>query len=147
MKRFLTVIAMVACMALAAAAPASASTKATTIQTTEKHDRAVFIDNDPPGPSIGDEFTGSGDLYQLGSLVGHINFHCTSVNDRDSRFLCDATFVFPASGSIDVSGVYNGLRLNNRFGVTGGTGAYAGASGTATMASSPHTSVWTIRLT
>lgn len=107
--------------------------KETTLSLTEKDDQ--FKANDVPPPSKGEEDISPGDSFTFTSDIS---------GDRDGRLLgfcvatseefqptCTATYTLD-DGTIDVAGSPN-FEETFEVAVVGGTGAYVGASGSATI--------------
>ncbi|MDP9318106.1 MAG: hypothetical protein M3O94_03330, partial [Actinomycetota bacterium] len=80
-------MAMAAVLAVTAAGPAAASVTAT-LHFSEFDRQFTYVDNDPPGPSIGDEFTGNGVLTQHVTVIGHVGFNCVAVNNKTTWWQC-----------------------------------------------------------
>jgi hypothetical protein len=136
----------------AAAAPASTST---TITFTEvvKGSTFEFVDNPPKqkseaGPiSAGDQFVATSPLVMGGKTVGKERIACTATSTSKSfegaHFLCSGAFVLPA-GQIFLEAIVGAPHLEGA--VTGGTGAYAGASGSFSVKERKTSSVVTVTL-
>jgi hypothetical protein len=108
----------------------------------------AFIDADKSGdaPTLGDEFVFSDDLFdhQGGTKIGTDGVVCTIVRlepqdkPTDAVLQCQATISL-AGGQITVQGLFTTPTAENQFpppfdlAVTGGTGAYEGASGHITV--------------
>ncbi|MFN2489413.1 MAG: hypothetical protein ABR529_06700 [Actinomycetota bacterium] len=98
------------------------------------HDK--YINTDGKAKLGGDYFVGSHPLYRTGTKkkVGRNITNLTVVQPlgkNNARFRAAATFVLGA-GKIEVAGASSISRLGKGavFTITGGTGAYAGATGT-----------------
>ena len=95
--------------------------------------RNVTLDLGPKGTSAGDEIIENETLIRNGHHLGHDAIHCTLINPtHTSRFLvqCTVTWVLHRG---QVTGVgafsFNSIKVA----ITGGTGAFQGAAGTATV--------------
>jgi hypothetical protein len=101
---------------------------------------AKLIDVRPRGQSIGDHYLVAGSIRAHGRIVGRAHAVCTIIDHRFRGQDCDFVFVF-ADGTVTASGGgINRLlpgqrpsRAPDTFAVTGGTGAYRGASGTMSL--------------
>lgn len=89
------------------------------------------IDNNGNGDAgdPGDQETGSFLLKKGGEKAGHLNFICVNSEAHPPRDLCWATIRITGKGTVTIHG--SGKNDANRFlgAITGGTGAYRGASG------------------
>jgi hypothetical protein len=108
------------------------------------HDPREYKQTDvrPRGLSIGDQFLVAGSLRKDGRVVGRANVVCTVVDRRYEGQDCAFVLIL-ADGTITASG--GGLNrllpgqapppphAPDEYGITGGTGAYRGASGTLSM--------------
>jgi hypothetical protein len=113
-----------------------------------------FLDLGPQGLSLGDEDVFSDDLFTSkgGSKVGFDGGKCTAVRlDKASNmatFQCLVT-VSLKGGQITIQGLitFSGSEVGSTFtlAVTGGTGAYEGVSGQATITETSQTEA-TVRL-
>ena len=101
------------------------------------------VDHRPRGLSIGDSFIGAITLRSSGRIAGRAHVHCTILDRRYEGQDCDFVLVL-RDGTIAASG--GGLdRLlpaqspptedADEYAITGGTGAYRGASGVLSMRS------------
>ncbi|MDQ3914452.1 MAG: hypothetical protein M3323_03840 [Actinomycetota bacterium] len=94
------------------------------------------IDNNSDGDvdDAGDQETGSIRLKRRGEKSGHLNFICVNSEATPQRDLCSATIRITGKGTVSAQGI--GPNDTNRFrgAITGGTGAYRGASGTFELA-------------
>ncbi|HEX2410720.1 MAG TPA: hypothetical protein VHJ39_06110 [Solirubrobacteraceae bacterium] len=92
--------------------------------------------------SIGDHFLVAGSLRAHGRVVGRAHATCTVIDRRFRGQDCDFVIVF-ADGTVTASGgglnrLLPGQRPSpphpaDEFAITGGTGAYRGASGTLSL--------------
>lgn len=88
------------------------------------------VDNPPAGESAGDTYGGSSNLFEHGKLVGHEVIACTETSIRGSQ--CGDTFIL-RDGRIDTVGAFAFTRAPQDLAIAGGSGAYRGARGTATI--------------
>ena len=98
-----------------------------TIRVVERITEARFQDLAPQGPSLGDQFVQSGNLWRQGNRVGRDGVVCTVTSRRREELQCEATVRFH-NGQIAVQGL---ISNQSQFDlpVTGGSGAYTGAEG------------------
>lgn len=117
--------------------PAS-SQQATSIKVYERHRVGFekFVNTDGKKTTAGDYSVSSRPLYRTGTKkkVGRSFSHLTLMQllgKNDARFRAAATFVL-GRGKIEAAGAstFSHLRQGGAFTITGGTGAYAGATGT-----------------
>ncbi|MFE7775884.1 hypothetical protein ACFU5O_18655 [Streptomyces sp. NPDC057445] len=94
-----------------------------------------FIDVDPSGPSQGDQFINSGDLFRDGEEVGTYGEVCTLTRTApgdEFDLQCLATFSLP-KGDLTVQGRFtvtgDGPEDDINFAITGGTEKYRTARG------------------
>ncbi|MDQ3957586.1 MAG: hypothetical protein M3273_04610 [Actinomycetota bacterium] len=89
------------------------------------------IDNNSDGDTDdpGDQETGSIQLKRGGKKAGHLNFICVNSEVAPPRDLCTATIRVTGKGAVTVQGVAPNDTNRFRGAITGGTGAYRGASG------------------
>lgn len=89
------------------------------------------IDNNGDGDSDdpGDQETGGFLLKKGGDKAGHLNFICVNSEESPPRDLCWATIRITGKGTVTIHG--SGANNADTFlgAITGGTGAYRGASG------------------
>ena len=89
------------------------------------------IDNNGDGDAddAGDQETGAFVLKKGGAKSGHLNYICVNSEESPPRDLCWASIRIKGKGTITGHG--SGANNTNRFvgAITGGTGAYRGASG------------------
>lgn len=132
MRALAVVIAALACAAAATAAPQ-------TLRLTEKQTFQHYVDKGSKGESAGDIRIFGGPIFDAGKTrVGHDRIRCVVGST------CDVT-IWLAGGTIVAGHV---VVRPPRFvaAITGGTGAYSGARGTATVVLGP-TSRYTVKLT
>jgi hypothetical protein len=87
------------------------------------------VDVGEPDFSLGDEFVFTSDLTKRGTSVGHTGVVCTVTSVERSESQCVGTASF-SKGQITIQGLLAGEPERFEFPITGGTGAYEGASGT-----------------
>jgi hypothetical protein len=87
------------------------------------------VDVGEPDFSLGDEFVFTSDLTKHGTSVGHTGVVCTVTSVERSESQCVGTASF-SRGQIAIQGLLAGEPERFAFPITGGTGAYEGASGT-----------------
>jgi hypothetical protein len=132
-----------------------------TIGLIEREGTFGFVDNRPRSPdpsfetrrarvSVGDVFAGSGRLYDAASptrRLGTFHFTCTvTVGGRLGREGVQCTGAMRLADGILTLAVGGRLGRTIAAPVTGGTGAYEGAEGTAVSTETRRGSRWTIRL-
>ncbi len=111
--------------------PAVASASVTTLRLTEKQTFQRYTDKGSKGESAGDIRTFGGTVFQHGKKVGHDKIRCVVAATCDAR-------VWIQGGSLISEGfVAKGPNFTAR--ITAGTGRYAGARGTVTVAGGPIT--------
>jgi hypothetical protein len=143
MKTTSLIAALGAATAAAAIAvlPASGQDQPTartlTFVTTEKSNDGRFIDVKPKGTSVGDGFLLSSLMHRDGKVAGRVEGQCV-LQDRTYRAqMCSITAIL-ADGLITLQGGGLDKKLpgvggtNEVYAITGGTGAYVGASGSMT---------------
>jgi hypothetical protein len=107
-----------------------------------------FVGKDADHPAIGDEFIDTAPLRSNGKVVGHATNICTQVagaSEATAITQCLATFTL-RRGEIVTAGADNSSNRTTDA-VTGGTGTFAHASGTATTVSGSDAARITIRYT
>lgn len=137
------------------AGPAAAATPPTTITFTEvsKGSTFEFVDNPPKQKSggsptsAGDQFVATSPLVQGGKTVGKERIACTATSTSKSfegaHFLCSGAFVLP-TGTLFIEAIIGAPHLEGA--VIGGTGTYAGASGSFSVKERDTSSVVTVTL-
>jgi len=133
---------------------ASTSSAADTFRLVERQGTFRYVDLPPKQrseespPTAGDEIVLTSRLYRSGDRVGTLHAVCTFTR-RTANFdrlpaSCAGTFVLKG-GSIQVAA---GGMLKDKFelAITGGTGRFAGASGTVTSDSTGRRTVNTVHL-
>ena len=127
----------VASVTLAAASPATTSTDphTVTIRVLEHQTDAAAVDVGTPGPSLGDRFVFTGDLFQNGKKVGFDGGSFEFVRLKASTFVAQGVAaVSLPGGQITVQGLAefptsNALPKPQTIAVTGGTNTYRNARG------------------
>lgn len=117
--------------------PAVASASTTTLHLTEKQTFQHYLDKGAKGESAGDVRTFGGTVFQSGRRVGHDQIRCVVAAT------CDAQVWIDGGSLISKGFVAKGPNFTAR--ITGGTGRYAGARGTVTVAGGPVTH-YTVKL-
>jgi hypothetical protein len=88
-----------------------------------------FLDLGSAGPSLGDQFVFSSDLTAHGRAVGHTGVTCTLTSVARDESQCVGTAWLDGRGQITITGLVAGQPDVFEFPITGGTGAFVGASG------------------
>ena len=88
-----------------------------------------FVDNDPAGPSVGDTFVFGDDVFDGAKHVGHATGACTVAAIDPPENQCVGSFTFGDGTLHFVAGDDGPPDLP--LVIVGGTGRYAGTSGTA----------------
>ena len=128
-------------IAAAAALPASGQDDGSTtltFTTTQTRGDERYVDLAPKGASIGDRFVLASTVRIAGKPGGRVEAECVAVDRRYGGLSCSGA-VLLAQGSLTFHGATadrplpGGVRARRSvYAITGGTGVYAGASGTAT---------------
>jgi hypothetical protein len=125
----------VASVTLAAASPATATDHTVTIQVVEHQVDAAAVDVGTPGPSLGDRFVVTGDLFQNGKKVGIDGGSFEFVRLKATTFVAQgvASATLPG-GQLTIQGLAefptsNALPKPQTVAVTGGTSTYRNARG------------------
>jgi len=104
------------------------------------------IDVKPRGESLGDQVIGAITIRQAGKPIGRLINECSAADATYEGQMCEITLLTRA-GQIIAQGAGEHRPLpgtggdpgtGDVFAITGGTGAYAGASGTVTPRSTSH---------
>jgi hypothetical protein len=133
MTRCTILLAAVGALALPAA-PAAAETRTTTIKARSQLDQVQLVDNAPAGDSAGDLLIFTERLVdRRGRRIGSDAASCVRL--FDSRSLCTGTYKLPG-GQLMVQLLQPGVSGTRTYdqAITGGTGRFAGARGTVTVA-------------
>ena len=113
------------------------ATRTLTFVSTEKANDEKFVDVKPKGYSVGDSFLLSSLLHQGGHVAGRVEAHCSLQDPSYHAQACTITAIL-ADGQITLQGAGLDKKLpgvgstGEAYAITGGTGAYVGASGTMT---------------
>ena len=157
----LSVAAIGGVVAFTAASPGSGATRQTradrTVQVKLERSSSSEVDNAPRGPSGGDTWQASGDVSENGARIGRLEVTTTLVDAKFHAGLQTGILLL-TDGSITYQGVGIGKPIPgipatasvNVYPISGGTGAYDGATGTISFADGggSHTSAkGTIHLT
>jgi hypothetical protein len=96
------------------------------LQFVERELRTTPIDVGPAGPSVGDGFVITSDVFApAGRRVGRLDFACTTTAlGRNSSQICQGVLTLPGG---QLTGQFAGE--SRRQAITGGTGKYKGARG------------------
>ena len=128
---------LLALVLVALAVPVAAAAAATTLHLTEKQTFQHYVDKGPKGESPGDIRTFGGTIFQHGTKIGHDRIRCV-VAAR-----CNAQVWIRGGSLISKGFIANGPSFSAK--ITGGTGKYANARGTVTVAGGPVTR-YTVKL-
>lgn len=143
MKHALLIVVL-ALVAAAAVAVAAQGRSASSLTFVTKQQSFAQIDVGKKGFSIGDSFIFAEQLLADGKPAGHDRVMCTHVaNTRTDAESCSGTVVL-AGGTIELAGLAS--RGPFTVAVVGGTGSYAGARGSARVASKGPTGTLAISL-
>jgi hypothetical protein len=132
-RSFAVVGSTVVVLACAGSALAASKPSAITLQLTSKLQHFSQVDNPPTGQSAGDLVVFTERLLNAsGQVVGSDAASCVYL--FDARLLCTGAYILHA-GQIQVQLVQPGLASTGVYtqAITGGTGRYAGATGTVTL--------------
>ena len=125
----LTCVAVGGVVAGSVAATGSGAVKTaggeTTVMVTARPTEQRFVDTGREGPSQGDMFVFSADLYQHGERAGRAGVVCTVTSRPRDQVLCDGNAALGGS-QIAVQAFDRGTQ---RFPVVGGTGKFRGVGG------------------
>ena len=144
MQRWITrafaVVVMACAAALTTITPAAAHDLDTNrFQVALRSGAEHYEDVGRRGPSIGDYFVSRERVFHRGHRVGRNNVHCdvTRAGGGTFAFQCTGTLFLRGRGQIAMQGLFTfsrrGPEGDATFAITGGTGWYAHASGTATI--------------
>jgi hypothetical protein len=146
MKRSTLALASVGALVLSAAPAGAKSGEPTTIKARSHLDQVHLVDNAPVGDSPGDVLLFTEQLLDSrGKRIGSDAASCVRLFDKTS--LCTAVYTLPR-GTIMVQLLQPGLTgtLTYNQAITGGTGRYAGARGTVTVAQKPDGDRFTFKI-
>lgn len=107
--------------------PASAQDKATTIRLSAGHGQMAYEDLGSSGDGLGDTVVLTQPVRQRGQVVGHVHDVAVEVDAKRHLFQAGGSLVL-AHGTIEFAGLVS-QTPHFVLAVTGGTGAYQGASG------------------
>jgi hypothetical protein len=136
-RTLLATLAAGAAVAAATALPAigQGTPRTLTFASTESSRDQRAIDAPPRGESLGDRFVFSSTLRADGKIAGRVEGDCLAIDRTYEGLACTLTAIL-AGGSITLQGAAVDKRIPGGVGgteevyaVTGGTGAYVGASG------------------
>ena len=134
----LTAAAAAACVAvLPASGQSPAGARTLTFTSTQKSRDFKSLDLGARGPSVGDRFEFASILSQGGEPVGRLEADCVGVEPTYQALECTLVAIL-ADGRITLQGAYLQKKLpgvggtDEQYAITGGTGAYANASGAMT---------------
>jgi hypothetical protein len=145
MIRRTILVAAVGALALSAA-PAAAKSRTITIHARSQLDQVQVVDNAPAGDSAGDLLIFAERLVdRRGRRIGSDAASCVRL--FDSRSLCTATYRLPG-GRLMVQLLQPGLTGSRTYvqAITGGTGRFASARGTVSVAQRPGGDRFTFRI-
>ena len=114
------------------------STRTLAFVTTQKRSDVKSIDVKPKGDSVGDGFLLSSLMHSDGKVVGRVEAQCVMLDKTYHAQMCTITAIL-ADGLITLQGggldkkLPGGGGSNEVYAITGGTGAYVGATGSMTI--------------
>jgi hypothetical protein len=106
-----------------------------TFTSTEKQGEEHAIDTRPKGPSVGDRWLLASTLRQGGKVAGRLEGDCVGVDKTYGVLQCSVVVILP-DGRLTLQGASVSKRIprvggtGEEYAITGGTGAYQGATGT-----------------
>jgi hypothetical protein len=127
-------LAAVTAAAVATAAPAKSSTL--TLHLVEKDPSFKYIDNPPKGgkntpPGMGDMFVFTSDMLKGGKKIGTLAATCTvTTGGKNAVSTCTGVFSLPGGELSAVALVPLSSNTPQDISIVGGTGNFAGATGT-----------------
>jgi hypothetical protein len=131
--------------AVASATSTDAAHHATSISFTATRETMHQVDVAPTGPSIGDE-TYIGGKIVSGNVHGYTTAQCATVTTEDRNLSqCEVDLVLD-NGTLITVGTSNDTSPGVQLAVVGGTGRFAGASGSGTLRPTSAGSVVALRL-
>jgi hypothetical protein len=128
-----TIAALVAVLPAHGQDPTGARTL--TFTSTEKQGDEHAIDTRPKGPSVGDRWLLASTLRQAGKVAGRLEGDCVGVDKTFGVLQCSVVVILP-DGRLTLQGASVSKRIpgvggtGEEYAITGGTGAYQGATGT-----------------
>jgi hypothetical protein len=135
------VVLAAAALAGWSAAPAAAGNgHSPTLHLTTRTDQFAFVDQGPPGPSVGDQLVFSDTVFRDGVRVGTSTSTCVMTKVTATTATCSQVIAFALpEGQLVLQGITEGPNRPPQPGeqfrfalaVTGGTGAYRTARGDA----------------
>jgi hypothetical protein len=131
-KLIIVAAACVAAVTGASVALGSAGGSERTITATSLGTGIALVDADHDGkPSVGDYEVGTSRYVdpESGKAIGHGSVVCTQINAAGTEYQCEGSTHLPG-GDLTSAGLFSPLERSFSLAVTGGTGVYAGASGT-----------------
>jgi hypothetical protein len=157
--RSVVLTALLGCVAaLAFSASASAATTTLTFKEPEKGSTFAVVDNAPKSQlqhgfptrfSAGDEIVFTDPIEVQGKIVGRNHVACTATKNASSRSFASAEFLCTGIARISGSTLVFSAMLsegNTEGAITGGSGTYAGATGTFVTKEGKGTSTVTVTL-
>jgi hypothetical protein len=160
MNRYLTRAAMAVLAGLAAAGAVAwsitpaAATYPNTLQIDTQTLQFTLVDPAGNGPSVGDQLVSSDRILRAGQEVGRAGVTCSIVHADATTMTCNWTMAFDLpEGQITVAGLSIGPNhpptepITSTLAVTGGTGRYRSAGGTAEIVDSAQTERITFHFT
>lgn len=123
---------------LPAAGQSPAPSRTLTFTTTQSPRDSASLDIKPKGDSVGDRFVFSSTMRAAGRIAGRVEGDCLAIDARYEGFGCSLVAIL-ADGTLTASGV--GLNkpvpggvggTKEQYVITGGSGAYLGATGVVT---------------
>lgn len=106
-----------------------------TFTSTEKQGEEHALDTRPRGPSVGDRWLLASTLRQAGKVAGRLEGDCVGVDKTFGVLQCSLVVILP-EGRLALQGASVSKRIpgiggsGEEYAITGGTGAYQGATGT-----------------
>jgi hypothetical protein len=120
-------------LALAGGGPAGAQDAPKTIALTAVEQHCANADNGRRGDSVGDVLACRGALRgSSGSRAGQAHWTCVFLGTERAGEDCLGTVAL-SGGTLQLAGVLNHMGPRSTWAVTGGTGKYAGARGSAEL--------------
>jgi hypothetical protein len=140
MKVLIATLAAGAAVAAAVALPAvgqtSPATRTLTLTSVQAKGGERAVDLPPKGDSVGDRFAFASTLRNGSAMAGRMEGDCEAIDVKFEGMQCTLTAVL-TDGTITLQGAALGKRIpgattpkGDVYAITGGTGAYVGATGT-----------------